>query len=48
MSISAKGPDDNMLLDIGDDDYGGPLNDVDPALQATDKDLEAMSLLTRK
>lgn len=35
-----------MLLDIGDVDEG-PL-DVDPALRATDKDLEAMSLLTRE
>lgn len=43
---SAKDGGDDMLLDIGDDDEG-PLG-VDPALQATDKDLEAMSLLTRK
>ena len=36
-----------MLLDIGDDDEEGSL-DMDPALQATDKDLEAMSLLTHE
>ena len=37
---------DDMLLDIGDDDEGSL--DMDPALRATDKDLEAMSLLTRE
>ena len=37
---------DDMLLDIGDDEEG--TLDMDPALRATDKDLEAMSLLTRK
>ena len=37
---------DDMLLDIGDDEDGSL--DMDPALRATDKDLEAMSLLTRE
>ena len=35
-----------ITLDFGDDEEGSL--DMDPALQATDKDLEAMSLLTRE